>query len=162
MTCPTSDRSHSGCASQFFGKEQCKGCLKRVVTETQDSPSKEGWVTVTTKKGRQSIPTGCYDLATGKTVSSNVTALEVDVETVETKADTLVDQGCYDIFNDVDLSEIALLVMHHMQCTEIANIGEGVGGGFENAKELKVKNYKEAVNGPGGKHWKAEVENKYR
>ena len=94
-------------------------------------------MTVTTKKGRQSIPTGCYDLATGKTVSSNVTALEVDVETVETKADTLVDQGCYDIFNVVDLSEIALLVMHSMQCTEFANVGAGVGGGFKTQKSSK-------------------------
>jgi hypothetical protein len=34
-----------------------------------DSLSKEGWVTVTTKKGRQSTPPGHYDPATGKTVS---------------------------------------------------------------------------------------------
>ena len=50
-----------------------------------DSPSKEGWMTVTTKKGRQSIPSGHYDPATGKTVSRNVTASDVDVET-QTKA----------------------------------------------------------------------------
>jgi hypothetical protein len=35
-----------------------------VVAKTQDSPSKEGWTTVTTKKGRQSIPPGHYDPAT--------------------------------------------------------------------------------------------------
>ncbi len=34
-----------------------------------DSPSKEGWVTVTMKNGRQSIPPGRYDPVTGKTVS---------------------------------------------------------------------------------------------
>ena len=50
-----------------------------VVAKTQDSPSKEGWMTVTTKKGRQSIPPGHYDPATGKTVSLNVTASKVDV-----------------------------------------------------------------------------------
>jgi hypothetical protein len=50
------------------------------VAET-NSPSTEGWVTVTTKKGRQSIRPGHYDLVTGKTVSWNVTASEVDVET---------------------------------------------------------------------------------
>jgi hypothetical protein len=55
------------------------------VAKTQDSSSKEGWVIVTTKKGRQSILPGHYDPATGKTVSWNVTALEVDVET-ETEA----------------------------------------------------------------------------
>jgi len=54
------------------------------VTKT-DSLRKEGWVTVTTKKGRQSIPPGRYDPATGKTVSWNVAASEVDV-TTETEA----------------------------------------------------------------------------
>ena len=33
-----------------------------VVAETLDSPSKEGWMTVTTKKGRQSIPPGCHGM----------------------------------------------------------------------------------------------------
>jgi hypothetical protein len=41
-------------------------------------------------------------------VSWNVTALEVDVEIVETETDALVIHP-YDIFNIVDLSEIALL-----------------------------------------------------
>jgi len=50
------------------------------VAET-DSPRKEGWVTVTTKKGRQSIPPGRYDPATEKTVSWNVAVSEVDVTT---------------------------------------------------------------------------------
>ncbi len=51
-----------------------------VVAKT-DSSSKEGWVTNTMKKGRQSIPPGHYDPATGKTVSWNVTASEVNVKT---------------------------------------------------------------------------------
>ena len=50
------------------------------VAET-DSLSKEGWVTVTIMKGRQSIPPGRYDPATEKTVSWNVAASEVDVTT---------------------------------------------------------------------------------
>ncbi len=62
-------------------------------------------MTVTTKKGMQSILPDHYEPATGKTVSWNVTASEVDVET-ETEA--LVAQGYYDLFNVVDLSEIAL------------------------------------------------------
>ncbi len=101
--------------------------------------------TVTTKKGRQSIPPGCYDLASGKTVSWNVTASEVDVETVETETEALDVQNYYDIFNMVDLSEIAHLAMHHMQSTEFANISAGIGGRFKNTKEIKVMNYKEAV-----------------
>ncbi len=38
------------------------------VAETPNSSRKEGWVTVTTKKGRMSIPTEQYDPASGKTV----------------------------------------------------------------------------------------------
>ena len=63
----------------------------KAVSKT-DSPSKEGWMTVTTKKGRQSIPPGSYDPATGKTVSWNVTASEVDVVT-ETEALVVKDTG---------------------------------------------------------------------
>ncbi len=66
------------------------------------------------------------------------------------------------MFNVVDLSEIAILAMHHMQNREFANIGAGVGGGFKNAKELKVMNYNQAVNGPDGVRWRAEVENEYQ
>ena len=124
-----------------------------------DSPSKEGWMTVTTKKGRQSIPPGRYDPTTGKTVSWNVTASDVDVAT-ETEA--VKDAGYYDLFNVVDLEEVSLLAMHHMQTSEFANVGAGVGGGFENTKELKVMNYKEAINGPDGVRWQAEVENEYQ
>ncbi len=130
------------------------------VTRT-DSPSKEGWVTVTTKKGRQSIPPGCYDPATGKTVSWNVTASEVDVET-ETEALAVKQTGYYDMFNVVDLNEVAMLAMHHMQHSEFTNVGAGIGDRFDNTKELKVMNYKEAINGPDGVRWKAEVENKYQ
>ncbi len=86
-----------------------------------------------------------------------MTASEVDVETVETETDVLVVQGYYDIFNIVGLSEITLLAMHHMQSTEFSNVSAGVGGGFENTKELRVMNYKEAVNGPDGQCWNAEV-----
>jgi hypothetical protein len=103
-----------------------------------------------------------YDPATGKTVSWNVTGSEVDVETAETRSDALVVKGYYNIINIVDLREIALSVMHHMQCTEFANVGTGVGGRFENTREIKVMNYKEAVRGPDGKRWKAEVENEYQ
>jgi hypothetical protein len=64
-------------------------------------------VTVTTKKGRQSIPPGRYDPATGKTVSWNVAASEVEVET-ETEALVVKEAGYYGMFNVVDLDEVAL------------------------------------------------------
>ncbi len=62
-----------------------------VVAKTY-SWSKEGWMTVTTKKGRQNIPPGHYDPATGKTVSWNVIASEVNVAT-ETEALVVKDTG---------------------------------------------------------------------
>jgi hypothetical protein len=43
-----------------------------------------GWVTVTTKQGRQVTPPGRYDPATGKTVTWNVTSAEDDVESKKT------------------------------------------------------------------------------
>jgi len=66
------------------------------------------------------------------------------------------------MFNFVDLDEVSLLAMHHMQTSEFANVGAGDGGGFKNTKELKVMYYKEAINGPDGVRWQAEVENEYQ
>ena len=133
-----------------------------VVART-DSTSKEGWVTVTMKKRRQSIPPGRYDPATGTTVSWNVTASEVDVETeTETKALVVKETGYYDMLNVVDLNEVALLAMHHMQNSEFATVGAGIGGGFENTKKLKVMSYNKAADGPNGVRWKAEIENEYQ
>ena len=62
----------------------------------------------------------------------------------------------------LDSTEVAMLATHHMQISEFANVGACIGGGFKNTKELKVMNYKEAVNGPDGMHWQAEVENEYQ
>jgi hypothetical protein len=45
-------------------------------------------------------------------------------------------------------------------CT--SKFGAGVGGGFINTQELQVMTYKEAINGPEGERWKAEVENEYQ
>ena len=42
------------------------------------------------------------------------------------------------------------------------NIGAGVGGGFENTKELRVMKYDKAVNGPDGVAWKAEVKKEHQ
>ncbi len=95
-------------------------------------------MTVTTKKGRQHLQPGCYDLATGKTAMPwNVTASKIYVEIVETETEALVVQSYYDIFNIADLSEIALLAMHHMQSTEFANIGAGVVADSKTQKSSK-------------------------
>jgi hypothetical protein len=104
------------------------------IAKKLDSPSKEGWVTVATRKQRQSISSGGYDPATRKTVSWNVTAAEVDVEP-EKEAQVVHDARYYDIFNIVDLDEITLLAIHHKQLTEFANVSAGIGGRFDNTTE---------------------------
>jgi hypothetical protein len=44
---------------------------------------------------------------------------------------------------------------------EFANIGTGIGGGFENTMELKPTKYKEAINRPDGKACEKEIENEH-
>ena len=43
--------------------------------------------------------------------------------------------------------------------TEFMNVGAGIGGGFGNTTELRVMKYEEAINGPDGEAWKAEIIN---
>ncbi len=85
-----------------------------------------------------------------------MTAAKVDVEGKIT-----VDMGYYDIFNVTDSAEITTIAVNHNLFTEVSNVGAGVGGGFENTQELKVMIYSEAINGPDGERWKAEVDNEY-
>jgi hypothetical protein len=81
---------------------------KTASAETHKSSSKEGWVTVTTRKGRQVTPTCWYDPATGKTVMWNVMATEVDIDVKKT-----ADTGYYDIFNVTDHDEITTIAVNH-------------------------------------------------
>ena len=48
--------------------------------ETPKASRKEGWSVVTTRRGRQVTAPGHYDPATGKIVTLNVTATEVDID----------------------------------------------------------------------------------
>ena len=59
------------------------------------------------------------------TVSWNVTAVEVDVET-KTKAQVVRDAGYYDIYNVVGVDEIAVSAIHHKQLIEFANVGASI------------------------------------
>jgi hypothetical protein len=72
------------------------------------------------------------------------------------------DEGYCDIFNIVDMDEIPLSAICHNKLMEFANVGAGMGGGFENTKELQVMTYKEAINGIDGERWKEEAENEYQ
>jgi hypothetical protein len=125
--------------------------------ETPKSSNKEGWEIVTTKHGQKSIPTGRYNPLSGKTVTWNVTATEVDQD-----IEKVSQARHYDIFNIVDQDEITLTLVHHKMYFEVANVGAGVGNGFINTQELQVMMYNEAINGPDGERWEAEFENEYQ
>ena len=65
----TNDVSNKDLAVTEIIKIVIPNSLGRESTEAfarTDYSSKEGWVTVTTKKGRQSTPPGRFDLATGR------------------------------------------------------------------------------------------------
>ncbi len=91
---------------------------------------------------------GCYNPATGKTVTWNLTATEVDVdsEKSEKKNEETVNTGYYNIFNVTDMDEIATIAVNHKLYCELANVGAGIDGGFENTQELCVMTYQEAIN----------------
>jgi hypothetical protein len=99
--------------------------------ETPNSSNKEGWEIVTTKHGQKSIPMGMYNPLTGKTVTWNVTATDVDQD-----VEKLSQARHYDIFNVVDQDETTLTLVHHNMYFEVANVGAGVDGGFINMQEL--------------------------
>jgi hypothetical protein len=101
------------------------------VAETPNFSSKEGWVTVTTKKGRRSILMGWYYPVSGKTVKWNVTATDVDLD-----SEKVSPAGYYDVFNVGDQDEITLISVYHNMWLEVANLGAGVGGRFVNMQEL--------------------------
>ncbi len=73
----------------------------------------------------------------------------------------------YDPTTGCAIGAEATALVNYYQCleeaddnTEFANVGAGVGGGFENTMELKPMKYEEAINGPDGKAWTKEIENK--
>ena len=45
---------------------------------------------------------------------------------------------------------------------ELALVGAGIGGGFANTNELKVMNYKEAMQSPDRAAWEEEIENEFK
>jgi hypothetical protein len=62
----------------------------------------------------------------------------------------------------------AAVLANYYQCLkdrdgemEFANVGAGIGGGFENTMELKPMKYNEAINRPDGKAWEKEIENEH-
>ena len=60
---------------------------------------------------------------------------------------------------DKEELEVVLGVQSHMN--EFANVGAGLGGGFENKKELRVLKYEEAISGPDAEAWKKEFDKEH-
>ncbi len=59
---------------------------------------------------------------------------------------------------ELDIAEIATAVVAE-ENIEISLVGVGVGGGFNKTSELKVMNYREAMQSPNAADWKVEVKN---
>ena len=67
--------------------------------------------------------------------------------------------ACLDEYDD---EEVMLMTeVSNMAIDEISCVGAGLGGGFDNTSELRVMKYEEAINGPDGEAWKAEVEKEH-
>jgi len=97
-----------------------------IVDTESNSPTKEGWQIIT-RGGQKSILTQRYEPSTGKTVTWNVMATDVDVE-----IERVSQAGYCDICNITDQDEITLASVHHRMYFEAANVGAGVGDDFKN------------------------------
>jgi hypothetical protein len=58
---------------------------------------------------------------------------------------------------EINKDEKKVLDDSHNELVKFGNIGAEIGRGFLNTQELQVMKYHEAINGPDGKLWKAEV-----
>jgi hypothetical protein len=62
---------------------------------------------------------------------------------------------------DEDKNKVLQIHNDNNSVPEYINVGAGVGGGFTNTNEIGVMKYHEAINGPDGKKWKAEVKTEH-
>jgi hypothetical protein len=114
--------------------------------------------------------TGDDDAATEESVDSSV----MDTPTINNNQGQ-PKSGCtyrctmhYDPTTGRMVGTEATALANYCQCLkdmdgkmEFANVGVGVGGGFENTMELKTMKYNEAINGPDGKAWEKEIDNEH-
>ena len=71
---------------------------------------------------------------------------------------TIVKMKYLESMAELDNNEIVTAAVVE-ENVEISQVGAGVGGGFENTSELKVMNYREAMQSSDTEEWKAEVKN---
>ena len=109
--------------------------------EDEDEPLEEGtredqWVTATTRAGRISRLPARYRQ------ELNVAALN-----------SLAGRNYYELLIEEDEDDD--------NANELACVGAGLGGGFENTNELHAMNYKTAMKTPEKKKWKKAVEEEH-
>ena len=66
-------------------------------------------------------------------------------------------QNYYDRLQEIDNDKVTLSTEVSNTYIEYSNVGAGTNGGFKHTSELKPVKYNEAMNGPDGKAWKAEI-----
>jgi hypothetical protein len=79
-------------------------------------------------------------------------------EELSTKSITQLNH--YDVLG-INENKMQVIKSHNDALTKYVNVGAGIGGGFMNTQELKVTKYHEAINGPDGDAWKAEVKKEH-
>ena len=104
------------------------------------------WVVHTTRSGSQTgRRTGRYDPATGQAESAAIAA----------------EQNYYARMMELDEEEIDTEMDISTTYIEYANVGAGVGGGYENTNELKPMTYAQAMKSADAEAWKKEIANEH-
>ncbi len=134
MTLTVSDKTKGGgiITADFVTVEDNTATVESVDSSVLDTPMVNG-DPQQSKYGCTYRRTTHYDPTAGHTIGTEVTVLT----------------NYYQCLEDTDGK------------MEFANVGAGIGGGFENTMELKLIKYDEAINGPDGKAWKKEIENEH-
>ena len=70
------------------------------------------------------------------------------VATAEISANVAATSNYFASLAEIEQSEVMGISMVENEYVEYANVGAGVGGGFENTAELKPMKYEQAINGP--------------
>ena len=125
--------------------------------ESKSIASTTGWtrVTTNTRSGRAIRARTTYEPVTGKTIYADTG------EVVTPNIAMACMQNYYACLAEIDHEEMEQNLNVTNCYIEYANIGAGIGGGFEHTSELRPMKYHQAINGPRGKEWKAEIENEH-
>lgn len=112
----------------------------------------------------------------GRTVSAPERLIEVMEPLVENLHGTAAELRYLSLIAECDNEEVNAFLANQREfsgCSielnlsslevnwESALVGAGVGGGFSHTDELKVMNYRQAMNSPDREAWKEEVKNEY-